>query len=69
MERPYVLLHMLQSLDGKAIGNFLDNEHATQALDLYYQLEEKYQMKCFACGKITFKELLGHPFYHNLKDF
>ncbi|MEH6908641.1 dihydrofolate reductase family protein [Neobacillus drentensis] len=56
MERPYIICHMLTSLDGKIIGDYLDEERATYFIDEYEKIHERYGCKAWICGRITMEE-------------
>ena len=36
MERPYVICHMLSSIDGKVTGEFLSSKNASKGIEEYY---------------------------------
>ncbi len=38
MNRPYIFCHMLTSLDGKIMGNYMDLPQCEAAGDLFYDL-------------------------------
>jgi len=35
MDRPYVVCHMLMSIDGKVTGDFLNNEKCSESIEIY----------------------------------
>lgn len=53
MERPYVICHMLSSIDGKVTGEFLYDESVSKSTELYYELNRNYNADAFACGRVT----------------
>ncbi|MBQ7227973.1 MAG: dihydrofolate reductase family protein [Clostridia bacterium] len=53
MNRPYVILHMLTSIDGKITGDFLSSELADVYCEEYYRIHREYASRAFACGRIT----------------
>ena len=53
MERPYVICHMLSSIDGKVTGEFLYDESVSKSTELYYELNRNYKADAFACGRVT----------------
>ena len=54
--RPYIICHMLTSLDGKVTGNFLDDKKIDHLIDDYYRIHSELKGDAFACGKNTFLE-------------
>jgi riboflavin biosynthesis pyrimidine reductase len=54
--RPYIICHMLTSLDGKVTGNFLDDKRIELLIDEYYKIHSELKGDAFACGKNTFLE-------------
>lgn len=57
MERPYIICHMMTSLDGKIIGDFMNGE----GTEYFYEQYEKILMDygCEACmiGRISLQEM------------
>ncbi|MEH7116289.1 RibD family protein [Neobacillus vireti] len=62
MERPYIICHMLTSLDGKIIGDYLEEGRAAYFRDLYEKIHERYECKAWMCGRVTLEEhfTFGH---------
>ncbi|WP_339315123.1 hypothetical protein [Paenibacillus sp. FSL R10-2734] len=62
MDRPYIICHMLTSLDGKIIGDFLEEERAAYFIDEYERIHDRYGCRAWICGRITMEEnfTLGH---------
>ncbi|WP_423798437.1 dihydrofolate reductase family protein [Neobacillus sp. SAB-20_R2A] len=62
MERPYIICHMLTSLDGKIIGDYLKEERAAYFRDLYEEIHDRYGCKAWMCGRATLEEhfTFGH---------
>ena len=48
MERPYIICHMVTSLDGKVTGDFLFTPECAAATELYYQINRDYRADAFA---------------------
>lgn len=69
LERPYVLCHMLQSIDGKATGDFLTSPAAAAATDVYYRLNRELRGDAYACGRVTMEESFTHGFYPDMMLF
>ncbi|MBT2696109.1 RibD family protein [Bacillus sp. ISL-40] len=62
MERPYIICHMLTSLDGKITGDYLKEERAAYFTDEYERIHGHYGCKAWMCGRITMEEhfTFGH---------
>ncbi|TKH10579.1 RibD family protein [Peribacillus simplex] len=62
MERPYIICRMLTSLDGKIIGDYLEEERTQYFIDEYEKIHERYGCKAWMCGRITMEEnfTFGH---------
>ena len=54
--RPYIICHMLTSIDGKVTGNFLEDKKIEHLIDEYYKIHSELGGNGFACGKTTFLE-------------
>lgn len=58
MNRPYIICHMVTSIDGKVTGDFLYRPECERATDVYYELNRKYNKNGangFLCGRVTNK--------------
>ena len=57
MDRPYIFCHMMTSLDGKIMGNFMEMPESGPAGDAFYQIafgkEPKYQHQGWLSGRVT----------------
>lgn len=62
MKRPYIICHMLTSLDGKIIGDYLKLERSAYFTDEYEKIHGRYGCKAWMCGRITMEEhfTFGH---------
>ena len=54
--RPYIICHMLTSIDGKVTGKFLDDKKIEHLIDEYFKIHSEFNANGFACGKNTFME-------------
>lgn len=70
MDRPYIICHMLTSLDGKIIGDYLNMERAVNFSDMYEKLHESFSSKAWMCGRVTIEEhfTFGHKLDLSDKD-
>ena len=69
MDRPYIICHMVQSLDGKVTGDFLFDPVCEPATDLYYQLNRDLPSQGFACGRVTMEGSFTQGWYPDLSEF
>lgn len=53
LEKPYTILHMLVSIDGKITGDYMNTETAGALCEEYYRINREYQADAFVCGRIT----------------
>ena len=53
MSRPYTVLHMLISLDGKITGDFLSTKVGAALCEEYYRIHRSYKADAFLCGRVT----------------
>ncbi len=57
MERPFIVCHMIMSLDGKIMGNFFETPEATKAGDIFDNIvfgeAPYYEVDAWMCGRIT----------------
>ena len=57
MERPYIICHMVTSLDGKVTGDFLYDPACAGATEVYYDINRTYMASTgrrgYACGRVT----------------
>ncbi len=67
--RPYVICHMVMSIDGKVTGDFLSHKECEKSTAIYYELNR--EMKCggFICGRITMEGSFTGGYYPELSEF
>lgn len=57
MNRPYIFCHMMTSLDGKIMGNYMDTPEGTAAGDVFYNISfgkaPYYQHQGWLSGRVT----------------
>lgn len=69
MNKPYVICHMLISIDGKVTGDFLFDEKCNEGTEIYYKLNRNYKADAFACGRVTMEESFTKKYYPDLNSF
>lgn len=67
MDRPYIFCHMLTSLDGKIMGNYMDAPECNAAGEVFYEIafgkERTYQHQGWLSGRVTTDD--NFTFYRN----
>lgn len=53
MNRPYVILHMLISIDGKITGKYMDEPTTIALTEEYYRINREYKADAYCCGRVT----------------
>ncbi len=56
MNKPYIICHMITSIDGKITGDFLGSEKFSENLLDYYKIHREFKADGFLCGRITMNE-------------
>ena len=69
MNRPYIICHMVTSLDGKVTGKFLYEPQCEKATEAYYQINRDYKADGFACGRVTMEGSFTGGWYPDLSEF
>lgn len=62
--KPYVICHMMSSLDGHALTDGWDRPFKKAAGELYEKLAETFAFEAWACGRVTMQEVAhdeGYP--------
>ena len=55
--KPYVICHMMSSLDGRALTDGWDRTFKNNAGDLYEKLAEQFKFDAWICGRVTMQEI------------
>lgn len=69
MNRPYIICHMVTSLDGKVTGGFLSSDECASACEIYYDLNRKLKSNGFICGRVTMEGSFTGGYYPDLSEF
>lgn len=56
MNRPYIICHMLTSLDGKITGPYMKTDAVNDASDEYERINASYHSQGWLCGRVTTDE-------------
>ena len=54
MNRPYITCYMMNSLDGKIIGEYFETERGREYIAKYEQIHDELNAKAFINGRVTF---------------
>ena len=69
MNRPYIICHMVTSLDGKVTGDFLFTPECESATEIYYEINRKLRCNGFICGRVTMEGSFTGGYYPDLSKF
>lgn len=69
MSKPYIICHMVVSIDGKVTGEFLSSPESAPACDVYYKIHREYNADGFACGRVTMEGSFTGGWYPILDEF
>lgn len=69
MNRPYIICHMVMSIDGKVTGDFLFRSECEGATDIYYEINRKYIANGFICGRVTMEGSFTNGWYPDLAKY
>ncbi len=59
MNRPYIICHMVTSIDGKVTGKFLESDAGLKAAEQYYKIHREFDADGFICGRLTMESWDG----------
>lgn len=69
MARPYIICHMVTSIDSKVTGDFLYRKECEKATDIYYEINRNYKADGFICGRITMEGSFTGGWYPDLEEY
>ncbi len=69
MNRPYIICHMMTSIDGKVTGDFLFQPVCAEATDIYYRINRERKADGFICGRITMEGSFTGGWYPDLGQY
>lgn len=69
MGRPYIVCHMLQSIDGKISGNFFNFESTLNLSMIYQQMAKAYKGNAIIYGSVTLVKRYGDSKTLDLESF
>ena len=69
MMRPYIICHMVISIDGKVTGDFLFQDECAEATDIYYRINRERKADGFICGRVTMEGSFTDGWYPDLSQY
>lgn len=69
MNRPYIICHMVTSIDGKVTGDFLFKPQCEKATQVYFELNRKMKCNGFICGRVTMEGSFTEGWYPDLRQY
>ncbi|MBO5293898.1 MAG: dihydrofolate reductase family protein [Clostridia bacterium] len=69
MDRPYIVCHMVTSIDGKVTGEFLEQPVSQDSIKLYYEINRTLPSNGFICGRVTMEGSFTHGWYPDLTAY
>ena len=69
MNRPYVICHMVTSIDGKVTGDFLNSPSCVKACEIYYEINRNLKSNGFICGRVTMESSFTGGYYPDLSQY
>lgn len=66
--RPYVICHMLSSIDGKIDGSYFESEELLPVRAASHELRRKYDADAILCGSVTAAELYADGYINLPKE-
>ena len=69
MTRPYIICHMVTSIDGKVTGDFLSQKECAEATEIYYRINRERRADGFICGRVTMEGSFTGGWYPDLSRY
>ena len=72
MYRPYIVCHMVTSIDGKVTDEFLNRPECEAATEIYYEMNREYKAQGsggFICGRVTMEGSFTGGWYPDLSKY
>ena len=69
MNRPYIICHMVTSIDGKVTGDFLSSPACEEACETYYDINRNLKSNGFICGRVTMESSFTGGYYPDLTKY
>lgn len=69
MNRPYIICHMVTSIDGKVTGDFLSRPECADSTEIYYEINRSKKSNGFICGRVTMEGSFTGGWYPDLTKY
>lgn len=69
MNKPYIICHMVTSIDGKVTGEFLSSTACAKACEIYYDINRNLKSNGFICGRVTMESSFTGGYYPDLTKY
>lgn len=69
MNRPYIICHMITSIDAKVTGEFLFRPECSSATEIYYDINRKLKCDGYICGRVTMEGSFTEGYYPDLSEY
>lgn len=69
MNRPYIICHMITSIDAKVTGDFLFLPECSRATEIYYDINRKLKCDGYICGRVTMEGSFTEGYYPDLSEY
>lgn len=69
MNRPYIICHMVTSIDGKVTGDFLFRPECSRSTEIYYEINRSIKSNGFICGRVTMEGSFTGGWYPDLTKY
>ena len=69
MQRPYIIYHMITTMDGKITGSFREQEAMRPIAQFHDQCRRRLGANGFLCGRVTMQERFAAPDAPDLTPF
>lgn len=69
MNRPYIICHMVTSIDGKVTSEFLSSPACEKATEIYYDINRNTKSNGFICGRVTMESSFTGGYYPDLSKY
>ena len=69
MNKPYIICHMVTSIDGKVTGDFLGTPQCKRATEIYYDINRSLKSNGFICGRVTMEGSFTGGWYPDLSKY
>lgn len=69
MNRPYIICHMVTSIDGKVTGDFLGRPECADSTEIYYEINRSKKSNGFICGRVTMEGSFTGGWYPDLTKY